>query len=131
MSRTFDAETELAIVKAVYDFVVSQTRYVGLEFGIHGYKPYRVDQILQRRFGDCKDKASLMHALLASVGIDSRLVLLRMRKLGSMPERPASLAIFNHAILYLPKLDLWLDGTASFSGSRDLPARIAARRCSW
>ncbi|HYG69258.1 MAG TPA: DUF3857 domain-containing protein, partial [Anaeromyxobacteraceae bacterium] len=116
-----DPETELAIVKAVYDFVVSQTRYVGLEFGIHGYKPYRVDQILQRRFGDCKDKASLMHALLASLGIDSRVVLLRMRKLGSMPERPASLAIFNHAILYVPKLDLWLDGTASFSGSRDLP----------
>jgi cellulose synthase operon protein C len=117
----WDRETELAIVKAVYEFVVSQTRYVGLEFGIHGFKPYRVDQILQRRFGDCKDKASLMHALLAAVGIDSRVVLLRMRKLGRMPEAPASLAMFNHAILYVPRFDLWLDGTASFSGSRDLP----------
>jgi hypothetical protein len=38
-----------------------------------------------------------------------------------MPEKPASLAVFNHAILYVPKLDLWLDGTASYSGSRDLP----------
>jgi tetratricopeptide (TPR) repeat protein len=121
-AQRWDEDTELAIVKAVYDFVVSQTRYVGLEFGIHGYKPYRVDQILQRRFGDCKDKASLMHALLESVGIDSRVVLLRMRRLGRMPEAPASLAIFNHAILYLPQFDLWLDGTASFSGSRDLPA---------
>ena len=38
----------------------------------------------RRRFGDCKDKASLMHALLEAVGIDSRLVLLRMRRLGQI-----------------------------------------------
>jgi tetratricopeptide (TPR) repeat protein len=114
-------EQKRAIVKGVYDFVVSQTRYVGLEFGIHGYKPYRVDQVLARRFGDCKDKASLVHALLGAAGIDSRLVLLRMRRLGRMPETPASLAVFNHAIAYVPQLDLWLDGTAAHSGSGDLP----------
>jgi tetratricopeptide (TPR) repeat protein len=110
-----------ALVRAVYDFVVSQTRYVGLEFGIHGYKPYRVDDVLRRRFGDCKDKASLMHALLAAVGVDSRIVLLRMKRLGRIAEAPASLAVFNHAILYVPDLDLWLDGTAAWSGSGDLP----------
>jgi tetratricopeptide (TPR) repeat protein/transglutaminase-like putative cysteine protease len=114
-------ETE-ALVRAVYGFVVTQVRYVGLEFGIHGYKPYRVDQVLQRRFGDCKDKASLMHALLEALGIDSRLVLLRMRRLGSLPEAPASLAAFNHAILYVPSLDLWLDGTAAYTGSHELPS---------
>jgi len=117
----WDAETKRALVEAAYDFVVTQTRYVGLEFGIHGFKPYRVDQVLQRRFGDCKDKASLLHALLESMGVESRLVLLRMRRLGAMPETPASLAIFNHAIVYVPELDLWLDGTASHSGTRDLP----------
>ncbi len=115
------AGDDLAIIRAVYDFVVSSTRYVGLEFGIHGYKPYRVDQILERRFGDCKDKASLMHALLESLGIDSRLVLLRTKRLGRIPDGPASLAVFNHAILYVPRYDLWLDGTAAYSGSRDLP----------
>jgi len=112
---------ERMLVRAVHDFVVTSTRYVGLEFGIHGYKPYRVDQVLSRRFGDCKDKASLAHALLESLGIDSRIVLLRMRRLGRIPERPASLAVFNHAILYVPKLDLWLDGTAAYSGSSELP----------
>jgi tetratricopeptide (TPR) repeat protein len=112
---------ELALVQAVHRFVVTNTRYVGLEFGIHGYKPYRVDQVLDRRFGDCKDKASLAHALLEALGIDSRLVLLRMRRLGRIPAEPASLAVFNHAILYVPRFDLWLDGTASYSGSRDLP----------
>jgi tetratricopeptide (TPR) repeat protein len=111
-----------SLVQAAYGFVVSQTRYVGLEFGIHGYKPYRVDQVLARRFGDCKDKASLLHALLGSMGIESRIVLLRMRRLGRIPEQPASLAVFNHAIVYVPELDLWLDGTAAYSGTRDLPA---------
>lgn len=113
---------ELAIVNAVYEFVVSRTRYIGLEFGIHGFKPYRVDQVLARRFGDCKDKASLMHALLKVHGIDSKLVLLRMRRMGKLDEHPASLSAFNHAILYVPKFDLWLDGTAEFHGLRELPS---------
>ncbi|MBI5544987.1 MAG: DUF3857 domain-containing protein [Deltaproteobacteria bacterium] len=112
---------ELAIIRAVYGFVVSKTRYVGLEFGIHGFKPYKVDKVLARRFGDCKDKASLMHALLEAAGIDSRLVLLRMKRLGAIDPVPASLAIFDHAILYVPKHDLWLDGTAELYGSRELP----------
>ena len=67
---------------AVHAFVVTQTRYVGLEFGIHGYKPYRVDQVLSRRFGDCKDKASLTVVLLREVGIDAQLVLVRTRRNG-------------------------------------------------
>lgn len=121
LSSKVPAGDELALVRAVYGFVVSRTRYVGLEFGIHGYKPYKVDKILSRRFGDCKDKASLMHALLSVAGIDSRLVLLRMRRMGKLSPAPASLSAFNHAILYVPKFDLWLDGTAEFFGSRELP----------
>jgi tetratricopeptide (TPR) repeat protein len=113
---------ELAVVQAIHRFVVTNTRYVGLELGIHGFKPYRVDQVLERRFGDCKDKASLTHALLEAVGIDARLVLLRTRRMGRIAEQPASLAVFNHAILYVPRHDLWLDGTAAYSGSHDLPA---------
>ncbi len=115
------AGDERALVDAVHAFVVTNIRYVGLEIGIHGYKPYRVDEVLTRRFGDCKDKASLTHALLGVLGIDSRLVLLRMRSLGAMPEQPASLSIFNHAILHVPRFDLWLDGTAGFHGTRELP----------
>ncbi len=112
---------ERALVEAVHAFVVTNIRYVGLEFGIHGFKPYRVDEVLSRRYGDCKDKASLTHALLGVLGIDSRLVLLRMRHLGAMPDRPASLSIFNHAITWVPDFDLWLDGTAGFHGTHDLP----------
>ena len=108
-------------VRAVYDYVVRQTHYVGIEFGIQGYQPHKVDRILAARYGDCKDKASLMYAMLNHLGIKSNLVLLRMRFLGQITDQPASLAVFNHAILYVPKLNTFLDGTAEFSGSTELP----------
>ncbi|MBL4688921.1 MAG: DUF3857 domain-containing protein [Nannocystaceae bacterium] len=109
-------------VGAIYAHVVRNTRYVGLEFGIHGYKPYRTTDIYSRRFGDCKDKASLLKVMLAEVGIDSHLVLVRTRDQGALPVAPASLSAFNHAIVYVPGLDLFLDGTAEWSGPTELPA---------
>ena len=109
--------------RAVYDFVLTGTRYVGLEFGIHGYKPYKVTQVLARRFGDCKAKAALMIALLREVGVPAELVLVRTRRSGHLDSDPASLAIFDHAIVYVPKLDRYLDGTAEFSGLTELPAQ--------
>ncbi|RKH34402.1 DUF3857 domain-containing protein, partial [Corallococcus sicarius] len=117
-----DRKNELAVVRAIYSFVVTNTRYVALEFGIHGFKPYRVDRVLARRFGDCKDKASLIYSMLKVAGVDSKLVLLRMRNLGALDAEPASLAAFNHAIAYVPKFDLYLDGTAEFHGAKELPS---------
>jgi hypothetical protein len=110
-------------VRAIHELVVSGTRYVGLEFGIHGFKPYKVTQVLARRFGDCKDKASLLVAMLREVGVEADLVLVRTRRGGKLDAQPASLAVFDHAIAYVPKLDLYLDGTAEFSGTSELPSQ--------
>lgn len=113
-----DLETK---VRRIHDWVVDHTRYVALEFGIHGYKPYRVTQVVRRGFGDCKDKASLLYAMFREAGIDAQLVLVRTRRNGAIAELPASLAIFDHAIAYVPALDLYIDGTAEHSGLRELP----------
>jgi tetratricopeptide (TPR) repeat protein len=110
-------------IRALHRLVIEGTRYVGLEFGIHGFKPYKVTQVLARRFGDCKDKASLLLALLREAGIDSELVLVRTRHGGRVDQAPASLAVFDHAIVYVPRLGLYLDGTAEFSGMRELPSQ--------
>ena len=109
-------------VVAVHDWVVNHTRYVGLEFGIHGFLPYRVPLIVQRGFGDCKDKASLMYTMLREAGVDARIVLLRTRRNGAIRTSPASLAVFDHAITYVPELDMYLDGTAEHSGTAELPS---------
>ena len=114
-----DRKDEQAVVRALYNFVVTNTRYVALEFGIHGYKPYRVDRVLARRFGDCKDKASLIHAMLKVAGVDSRLVLLRMRDLGAHRRgagEPRRLQPRHR--LRAASFDLYLDGTAEFHGAQ-------------
>ena len=109
-------------VAAIHDFVVRNIRYVGLEFGIHGFKPYRAIDIFQRKFGDCKDTASLMKVMLNEAGIEAHLVLIRTSDLGRVLSGPPSLAIFNHAIAYVPALDLYLDGTAGHNGLSEVPA---------
>ena len=108
-------------VARILDYVLKNTRYVGLEFGIHGYKPYRTTLCLKRRFGDCKDKASLIKVMLNAAGIDANLVLVRTRNNGAIDTSPASLQIFDHAIAYVPEFDLFLDGTAEYSGTNELP----------
>jgi cellulose synthase operon protein C len=124
--RTNDATKGLtdvrAKVRAVYDYVVEKTRYVALEFGIHGFKPYSCSQIFARGFGDCKDKATLIVTMLKELGIQATIVIVRTGLKGDFETYPASLAPFDHAIAYVPSLDLYLDGTAEYSGSSELPA---------
>ena len=115
-----DAHSDREKIAAIQEFVLRSTHYVALEFGIYSYKPYPVSQIYARRFGDCKDKASLMIALLRAAGIEAEIALVRTRSLGDVDSDPASIALFNHAIVYVPRYELWLDGTAEYAG-RELP----------
>jgi hypothetical protein len=118
---TKDAKTDLEKVQAVYGWVVKNTRYVALEFGIHGYKPRRCVQTVARGWGDCKDKATVIVTLLKELGIDARLVILRTQMRGDFASELPSLAPFDHAIAYVPSLDLYLDGTAEHTGTTELP----------
>jgi cellulose synthase operon protein C len=114
--------TDLEKVTAVFDWVVQNTRYVALEFGIYGYKPRRSVQTVARGWGDCKDKATVIVSLLRELGIDATIVIVRTGLRGDWDSRVASLAPFDHAIAYVPSLDLYLDGTAEYAGVRELPA---------
>ncbi|HNQ77799.1 MAG TPA: DUF3857 domain-containing protein [Acidobacteriota bacterium] len=118
---TTDKSSVMDKVKAVHGWVVGQTRYVGLEFGVHGYKPYKARRIFERRFGDCKDKAILLCSMLREAGVEASMALIRTRNLGKVEKSPASLATFNHAICYVPEADLFLDGTAEYSGIAEIP----------
>ncbi len=115
------AKTEAEKVQAVYDWVVQNTRYVALEFGVYGYKPHRAVQTLTRGWGDCKDKATAIIVLLKNLGIESRFVAVRTQLRGDLASSVASLAPFDHAIAFVPSLNWYLDGTAEESGSRELP----------
>lgn len=118
---TNGADTTLEKVRRVYDWVIDSTRYVALEFGIYGYKPRRCVQTVARGWGDCKDKATVIITLLKELGIDAELVIVRTQLRGGFPSKLPSLAPFDHAIAYVPGLELYLDGTAEYTGIRELP----------
>jgi transglutaminase-like putative cysteine protease/tetratricopeptide (TPR) repeat protein len=114
-------KTELEKVQAIYDWVTKNTRYVALEFGIYGYKPRRCVQTIARGWGDCKDKATVLATLLKEVGVPSTIVVLRTQMRGDFRSKLASFAPFDHAIAYVPSLDMYLDGTAEHTGVTELP----------
>ncbi|MEL6429033.1 MAG: DUF3857 domain-containing protein [Planctomycetota bacterium] len=110
-------EDPLDQLRAIYEFVVTDVRYNAWEFGIHGYQPYSAPVIFSRRFGDCKDKAILLKAMLAEVGIEAWPVVIDAQQ--RREEEDLSLALvghFNHCIAYVPAQDgvpeMFLDGTA-------------------
>lgn len=100
-------------VEAIARYVANEITYVGLELGEHRFRPFSADWVLGHRIGDCKDKAALLVALYESVGIPARMVLLRITDEGPFPARLAVLEAFNHAIVYLPEDDVFVDGTAA------------------
>ncbi len=114
-------KTEIDKVKAVYDWVTKNTRYVALEFGIYGFKPRRCVQTVSRGWGDCKDKATVLVTLLNELGIHSTIVILRTQMRGDFYSKLPSFAPFDHAIAYIPSLNLFLDGTAEHTGINELP----------
>ena len=62
---------DAAKVKALDHWVAKNIRYVAVTLGHGGLIPHPADQVLANRYGDCKDHAILMEALLAAVGIQS------------------------------------------------------------
>ncbi|MFW5966806.1 MAG: DUF3857 domain-containing protein [Persicimonas sp.] len=109
-------------LEAIHNYVVQNTRYLHVGLGVHGWKPYRTTTCYRNRYGDCKDKAALLKVMLEEAGIPTKMVLVRTRKLGTVDEYPAAIHIFNHAIAYVPSMDLYLDGTAEYNGSTELPS---------
>ncbi len=56
-------------IRAVAGFMQQQIRYVGIEIGIGGYIPHPAEEVFRNRYGDCKDKVTLMIAMLDAVGV--------------------------------------------------------------
>jgi len=60
--------------EAIGEFVQKQVRYFAVEVGIGGLQPHAAGDIFHNRYGDCKDKATLLSAMLSTVGIHSALM---------------------------------------------------------
>lgn len=96
---TTSAPTRLGKMKAIAKFVQHDIRYVAIELGIGGWQPHPAAEVFVNRYGDCKDKATLMAAMLHEIGVDSYYVVINTRRGGVTPGTPAYVGEFNHAIL--------------------------------
>jgi len=94
---TAPAPDRLAKMKVLAEFVQRQIRYVAIEIGIGGMQPHRAADVFAHQYGDCKDKATLMSAMLQEIGVDSYYVLVDTERGIVTPSFPSPR--FNHAIL--------------------------------
>lgn len=105
---------------ALSDWVRRNIRYVALYVGPGGVVPHAPSSVLQQRYGDCKDHAVLLHALLAATGIDSTEVLINNGSAYRLPRTP-TFGVLNHMINFVPGLNLFLDSTAQSVSASYLP----------
>jgi Domain of Unknown Function with PDB structure (DUF3857)/Transglutaminase-like superfamily len=81
----------------IAEFVQRQVRYVAIEIGIGGYQPHAAGDIFRNRYGDCKDKATLVAAMLSAVGVHAVPVIVDSERGVVNPDAPS--IVGNHAIL--------------------------------
>ncbi len=110
-------------VRALASFLQSDIRYVAIEIGVGGYLPHPAQDVFRARYGDCKDKATLLSSMLHEVGIDSDYVIISTYRGTVHPDLPSPL--FNHMILAIEvppgtSTDLYRAMVTSKSGKRYL-----------
>ena len=113
-----------AKVRAVYAYVSGQVRYVGVDLGVGRYQPHRAEEVLANQYGDCKDKHTLLAAMLSVLGLHPDAVLIGSGiRFNSPVPAPDS---FNHLItqVVVGNEPVWLDSTAEIAPYRMLWATL-------
>ncbi|OGF61973.1 MAG: hypothetical protein A2Y62_20855 [Candidatus Fischerbacteria bacterium RBG_13_37_8] len=92
-------ETPLEKIRKLSEYVQKEIRYVAIEIGKGSYIPHKADSTLSVMFGDCKDKATLLTAMLQNIGVKAHSVLCSPRELSWIDEKFPSVFQFAHAIV--------------------------------
>jgi len=85
-------------IRALGAFAQREVRYVAIEIGIGGFQPHAAPDIFRSRYGDCKDKATILSTMLREIGVESYLVDTYNTRGSVDPNIPSSFS-FNHVIL--------------------------------
>ncbi|MGA7156165.1 MAG: DUF3857 domain-containing protein [Acidobacteriaceae bacterium] len=119
------AVTRLGLIQQLVSRLHQEVRYTGVEFNESELTPQSPAVVLKRHYGDCKDKATFLVAMLRASKIPADLALLSA---GTGPDVDPDLPgmnRFNHAIVYVPATAtdpaLWIDATANLSAVGNLP----------
>jgi hypothetical protein len=98
---TANAKTELEKIRAIGTFV-QNIRYISIDIGVSrggGMRPHAAMEVFAKSYGDCKDKANLMRAMLKVIGITAYPVVIYSGDADYVREEWASPQQFNHCIV--------------------------------
>lgn len=90
-------------------------RYFGIEMGVNSHLPSSPLETFNRRYGDCKDKAILLIAVLKYFNIEAFPVLVSTSTSKMLPDETPSPGAFNHVIVTfdVDGKSYWVDATMS------------------
>ena len=117
---TAGAKTDTEKVRALYEYVSEHNHYIAVDFGIGRYQPHAATEVLANQYGDCKDKHTLLAALLRAKGFHPSAALVGLGL--EMNEKVPSPGAFNHLITVV-EVDggpVWLDATTEVAPFRVL-----------
>lgn len=124
-----DARTRDGKVARLLAALHEKVRYTGVEFGDAAITPRPPTEVLARGYGDCKDKAALLVAMLRAADIPAHVALLVAGPGRDIDADLPGLGVFDHAIVHVPGADaLWIDATAKFARVGQIPLADQGRR---
>ena len=113
---------------AIQEFLSGQVRYTGVEFGEAAIVPHPPEETLSHQYGDCKDKSSLLVALLRAAGVPAHVALLNAGSRQDISSDLPGMGMFDHAIVYLPgEPEIWIDATDEYARLGQLPSSDQGR----
>lgn len=108
---------EKEIVHKVYHYLQEKTRYVSIQLGIGGWKPFSANSVFEKEYGDCKALTNYMQAALEYLGIKVNPVLIRNGVFDPVvdPDFPSNR--FNHVVILVTLEngeEIWLECTSKY-----------------
>jgi tetratricopeptide (TPR) repeat protein/transglutaminase-like putative cysteine protease len=127
------ATARLELVQQLVVRLHKEIRYTGIEFGQASLQPALAADIIRHHYGDCKDKAAVLVAMLRASGIAAHLALLDSGPGSDVTPELPGMNEFDHAIVYIPADDkgapaLWIDATADYTQVGSLPRMDRGRQ---
>ncbi|MFT3934247.1 MAG: transglutaminase-like domain-containing protein [Chitinophagaceae bacterium] len=121
-------KTDIDKIKAIYYWVQDNIRYIAYEDGYSGYIPASAQDVLSKKFGDCKGMANLLTEFLTMAGYDAHFTWIGTRSIPYQQSMPA-LCVNNHAIttLYFQGKEYFLDGTEKYAPFGENAYRIQGK----
>lgn len=107
---------------AIVEFLNREVRYTGIEFDQSSIIPHSPAETLGHKYGDCKDKSTLLVAMLRAAGVRANLALLNAGDRLDVPGDLPGMGLFDHVIVHVPgDPELWIDATDDDARLGQLP----------